>query len=68
VLAYLIAVVGVALVGGFYPAMFAAVAASLLLNFYFTTPPYSLTIADRDAVLALGIFLGVAAMVSWVVD
>jgi len=68
VLAFLVAVVGVALVGGIYPALFAAVLASLLLNFFFTPPLYEFTIAARDNVVALVIFLAVAVMVSSVVD
>ena len=37
-LLYLVALVGIAFVGGFWPAVTAAVAASLLLNWYFTPP------------------------------
>ena len=37
-LVYLVAVVAVAIVGGFWPAVLAAITASLLLNWYFTTP------------------------------
>ena len=47
------AVVAVALVGGLYPALFAAVAGSLLLNYYFTPPIHRFTIAERENVLAL---------------
>lgn len=68
VLVYLVAVIGVALLGGVYPALLAAVVASLLLNYFFTPPLYSFTIADRNNLLALVIFLAVAAMVSSVVD
>ncbi|HEX3191119.1 MAG TPA: DUF4118 domain-containing protein, partial [Streptosporangiaceae bacterium] len=38
VLVYLVAVVAITVVGGFWPAVLAAVAASLLLNWYFTAP------------------------------
>ncbi len=38
VLVFLAGVIGVALVGGFIPALLAAVAGSLLLNYYFTPP------------------------------
>ena len=38
VLAYLVAVVTITVLGGFWPAVLAAVAASLLLNWYFTEP------------------------------
>ena len=68
ILLYLAWVVVVALVGGLYPALFAAVAGSLLLNYYFTPPIYRFTIADRDNVLALAVFLAVAVAVSVTVD
>src|SRR6516225_5433382 len=38
VLVYLVAVVTITVIGGFWPAVLAAVAASLLLNWYFTAP------------------------------
>ncbi len=57
ILLYLGAVVTVALVGGFYPAMLAAVAGFLLLNYYFTPPVHLWTIAERENILALIVFL-----------
>jgi two-component system sensor histidine kinase KdpD len=68
VLIFLVAVIVVALVGGFVPALLAAVAGSLLLNYYFTPPIHQLTIAETNNVLALGVFVVVALLVSWVVD
>jgi two-component system sensor histidine kinase KdpD len=68
VLLFLLAVVAVALVGGLWPALGAAVAASLLLNWFFTEPTGRFTIAERNNALALGVFTAVAAMVSAVVD
>jgi two-component system sensor histidine kinase KdpD len=68
ILAFLIMVVAVALIGGLYPALFAAVAGFLLLNYFFTQPLYHFTIAERDNVLALLAFLLVATAVSTVVD
>ncbi|WP_244943571.1 DUF4118 domain-containing protein [Streptomyces inhibens] len=41
---YLLAVVVVALIGGLSPALFAAVAAALLADYYFTTPVHSLAV------------------------
>ena len=67
-LGFLIAVVAVALVGGAYPGIVAAVAASLLLNYYFTPPIHRFTIADRDNVIALVAFVLVATAVSGIVD
>jgi two-component system sensor histidine kinase KdpD len=68
ILFFLAAVVGVALVGGLWPAVAAAVAGSLLLNYFFTPPLRTFTIAERENLLALGVFVLIAAAVSWVVD
>jgi two-component system sensor histidine kinase KdpD len=68
VLIFLMAVVVVALVGGFVPALLAAVVGSLLLNYYFTPPIHKWTIAEVNNVLALGVFVVVAILVSSVVD
>jgi two-component system sensor histidine kinase KdpD len=68
ILLYLAAVVAVALVGGLYPALVAAVAGFLLLNWYFTPPLHRWVIADQENILALTVFLLVAAAVSAVVD
>ncbi|GAB1644118.1 DUF4118 domain-containing protein [Krasilnikovia sp. MM14-A1259] len=68
ILLYLGAVVAVALVGGLYPALLAAVAAFLLLNWYFVPPVHRFTVAERENLLALVMFLAVAAAVSAVVD
>ena len=65
---YLLVVVVTSLVGGFYAAPGAAIAGSLLLNYYFAPPMHTLTITDRDNVLALVIFLLIAVLVSRVVD
>ncbi len=66
-LLYLVAVVAVAVVGGFWPAVLAAVTASLLVNWYFTPPVHTLTIADGKSLLALLLFVTVAVTVSSVV-
>ena len=66
-LIYLVAVVAVAFVGGFWPAVIAAIAASLLLNWYFTQPVHTFTIAKPDNLLALMLFIVVAISVSSVV-
>ncbi|HEX5288620.1 MAG TPA: DUF4118 domain-containing protein, partial [Streptosporangiaceae bacterium] len=68
VLMYLTAVVLVALVGGFAPAVLAAIAGSLLLNYYFTPPIHQWTIAEANNALAIGVFVAVAVLVSSVVD
>jgi two-component system sensor histidine kinase KdpD len=68
VLAYLVVVIAVALTGGFVPALLEAVAASLLLNYYFTQPIHQWTIAEANNALALAVFAAVGLVVSWVVD
>jgi two-component system sensor histidine kinase KdpD len=68
ILLFLAAVIAVSLIGGLWPALLAAVAGSLLLNWYFTPPLGRFTIAERDNLLALVIFVVVAVAVSWVVD
>jgi len=68
ILLYLAGVVIVALVGGLYPALFAAILGSLLLNFYFAAPIHRFTIADHENVLALVVYLAVAVAVSATVD
>ena len=66
-LIYLVAVVCVTVVGGFWPAVFASVAACLLLNWYFTAPLHTFTIAEPRNLLALVLFVTVAVAVSSVV-
>jgi len=68
ILLYLLTVVAVAFVGGVYPALAAAVAGSLLLNYFFVPPLHTFTIAEPNNVLALVVFLTVGAAVSSVVD
>jgi two-component system sensor histidine kinase KdpD len=68
ILLFLAAVVGVALLGGLWPALLAAVGAFLLLNYFFTPPLHTLTIATAANLVALAVFVVVALAVSWVVD
>ncbi|HET9256291.1 MAG TPA: ATP-binding protein [Pseudonocardiaceae bacterium] len=68
ILCYLVAVIAIALIGGLYPALAAALTASVLINYYFTPPLYSFTIAEPNNIVALVVFLAVAAAVSSVVD
>jgi two-component system sensor histidine kinase KdpD len=67
-LLYLVVVIAVALIGGLLPALTCAVAATLLLNYYFTPPLHSFTISDHNNALALVVFVAVAVAVSLVVD
>jgi two-component system sensor histidine kinase KdpD len=66
-LIYLVAVVAVTVVGGFWPAVLAAVGACLLLNWFFTAPLHTFTIAEPRNLLALVLFVTVAVAVSSVV-
>jgi two-component system sensor histidine kinase KdpD len=65
---YLFVVVGTSLIGGFYPALLSAVAASLLLNYFFTEPTHTFTINEPSNIVAVVIFLLTAVLVSRVVD
>jgi K+-sensing histidine kinase KdpD len=66
-LIYLVAVVAIAVLGGFWPAVLAAVAASLLVNWYFTPPLHTFSIEEPRNLLALLLFVTVAVTVSSVV-
>jgi two-component system sensor histidine kinase KdpD len=66
-LLFLLAVVAVTVIGGFWPAVLAAVAASLLLNWYLTPPLHTFTIGEPRNLLALVLFVTVAVAVSSVV-
>ena len=67
-LSYQLLVVIVALVGGIWPALFAAVLSGLTLDFVFVTPYSTLTIAQPTHLLALGLYVVIAVLVSIVVD
>ncbi|WP_157249222.1 sensor histidine kinase [Nonomuraea typhae] len=68
ILLFLVMTVGVALIGGMWPAITAAVGGSLLLNYYFTPPVGEFTINDPENLFALVVFVLVAAAVSTIVD
>ena len=63
-LLFLLLVVAVSAVGGLWPALAAAVAGFLLVNWYFTPPLYTFTIGEGENVLALVVFVSVATIVS----
>ena len=67
ILAVLLVVVAAAITGGFWPGITAAVAGFLLLNYYFTEPYHTFVISHPDNVVALAVFVAVAAAVSAVV-
>ena len=68
VLSFQLFVVIVALVGGIWPALFAAVSAGFLLDYFFVDPLYQIRIAQPLHLLALVIFVVVGGLVSMVVD
>jgi two-component system sensor histidine kinase KdpD len=65
---YLLVVVITSLVGGFYPALLSALAASLLLNYYYVEPVHTFSIDEPSNIVAVVIFLLIAVLVSQVVD
>ncbi|GAB1818757.1 DUF4118 domain-containing protein [Herbidospora sp. RD11066] len=68
ILFFLMLTVGVALAGGTWPAITAAVGGSLLLNYFFTPPLYEFTISNPENLFALVVFVMVAAAVAAIVD
>ncbi|MDF9816148.1 sensor histidine kinase KdpD [Streptomyces sp. SPB162] len=67
-LLFLTLTVAAALAGGLLPALAAAFAGSLLLNYYFTPPTHSFTIAEPENIIAIVIFVVVGLAVASVVD
>ena len=68
VLAFLVAVMAVALLGGLGPALLEVVAGLLLLTFYFTPPTQRLTIAAGDSAAALSLFAVLAVVMSLLIS
>ncbi|MCC9174779.1 ATP-binding protein [Arthrobacter sp. zg-Y179] len=68
VLSYQLLVILVALVGGIWPALFAALLSGLTLDFFFIQPLYTVTVATPSHMLALGLYVVNAMLVSYVVD
>jgi two-component system, OmpR family, sensor histidine kinase KdpD len=68
VLVYLLAVVVIAFVGGIVVAIGSAIAAALLINYFFVEPIHTLTVSEPDQVVALAIFVAVAALVSGAIE
>jgi len=64
----MLVVVATALVGGLAPAVVSALVSALLLNYLFTPPLYTLTIAEAENVVTIAIFVAVGIAVSSVVD
>ena len=67
-LLFLLASVVVALVGGWGPALLAAVVGFVLINYWFVTPLHTLSVKDPNNTLALVVFVLVAVLVSSAVE
>ncbi|WP_093182654.1 DUF4118 domain-containing protein [Sanguibacter gelidistatuariae] len=65
---FLAGMVGVAIVGGLWPALVAALLSFVCVNWFFTAPTGMLTVADPENLLALVVFVVVAVAVASVVD
>jgi len=68
VLTFQLLVVLVALVGGIWPALFAALLSGLTLDFFFVDPLYTVSVGEPLHLLALGLYVVNAVLVSVVVD
>jgi K+-sensing histidine kinase KdpD len=68
VLIYLVIVVAVAVVGGVWPAVAAAVASDLLVNFFFVPPVHTFTVESRDNLVTVMVYVAVAITVSLAVN
>ncbi|HET7356491.1 MAG TPA: DUF4118 domain-containing protein [Nocardioidaceae bacterium] len=67
-LIYLLAVVVVAVVGGLWAALLAAVGSFLLANWFMTTPYYTFQVRGSDQLIELVVFVVTAILVSITVD
>lgn len=67
-LVYLAVVVLIAVVGGWYPALTAAVVSVAAADVFLIRPQYSPRVALIDDVVALAVYLAVAVLVSWTVE
>jgi two-component system sensor histidine kinase KdpD len=68
VLSYQLLVIVVALAGGIWPAVFAALLSGITLDYFFIQPLYTVTVATPEHVLALALYIVNAVLVSYVVD
>jgi two-component system sensor histidine kinase KdpD len=67
-LVYLLVIVLIAVVGGWYPALVAAVVSVAAADFFLTRPLYSLRVALFNDAVALVVYVAVAVLVSWTVE
>ena len=67
-LLFLVATVGIALLGGVVVGTVAAVFASVLANWFFVEPVHTLTVSDPENIVAIAIFVAAAIGASVLVD
>lgn len=67
-LLYLFAVMGIALLGGMWPALVGAIGGFLLLNYFFAPPIHTFTIANSRDISALIAFVLIAGLSSVLID
>jgi two-component system sensor histidine kinase KdpD len=63
-LLYLLAVVATAVIGAFWQALLAAAISFVCLDFFFTPPVHTFAVAKAEDLIALAVFLAVAAVVT----
>lgn len=68
ILIFLVAVVALSVVGGWWTAVFASILSFFLLNYFFVPPLHHLTINDPEDLLALAVFFAVALTVTLTVE
>ena len=68
VLAYQLLVVTVALAGGIWPALFAAVLSGLTLDFFFVAPLHTIRVNQPLHLVPIALYVVIAILVSYVVD
>lgn len=68
VLAFQLLVVIVAIVGGIWPALFAAILSGLTLDLLFVAPQFTVAVSDPLHLWALFLYVVIALLVSYIVD
>ena len=67
-LVYLLTVVLIAVIGGLYPALLAALISTALADFFFTLPLHSFDVASTNDIVALVVYVATALLVSSAVE
>lgn len=64
---YLVVVVGATVLAGQRAGIFASISGFALFNFFLVPPYLTFVISDLENILALFVFLGVSALISWLI-